>query len=1534
MEVFGLKYNSEIASLIMQVLGQREGIYSVKPSSDTGRVLLTFDQQRISMDDISQTIYSIEEHWFSQHLVDSHPDSENAEPFQAAPVIKNDKTMVPQRIPLPLALSVAGLSFLGGKQLLVGRSALSRSTSAFMLSGAVSIIAGYPFLKRGFQQLSKDKKWNTDLILGTAALTLALVRENLVMLAGLSLLQYLDWKRRQTSGNEGNQTSQRSPLSMEMHTYSEKASKWGMILGGAAWTLTRDPLRGMAVLLAANPRTATASAEYAWNLAELKSKERGYMIPGRGSLSQLSRTQTILLEDTSQIFDEETQELRCVSHSVEETQLWCAAASLMKKSRHPWKKEVIRRADQTGRTLRTAFHVTEGDHGMKGRLQGAEIFIGSKTFIGQHHLDAGEYGLEAKRMQRAGFTVQFVFRRTNNNDTKCLGLIMGQPGEFNTEFKNMAMVCARNKWQIGVLHNSLDINSEKLAAHGVDDGWSHTREGQVIERIAALRSQGEEILLVTGNRSIYANDYLRNSDIPTMSMAQFGVIQPSLNYAVQIKQVVHQHFRVGRLWNTIGAILAIPLGIAAPVIGLVANALHLTFLTRSTQASDKPALAPIKAGPIHTAVQEVAAASEPVLWHSITSQEIMEQFQVDEHQGLGANQVTLIRNVYGMNQLQSKQPTPWIVSYIRQFKEFTTLVLLGAAGLAIVSGGLFDGLAMGAIVLANAAIGTVQERKAEKVVDALNQFQPSMCKVIRERQELNISSSELVPSDIVCLEAGDRVPADLRILRSWNLQVNEATLTGESLPIEKGHQVVEADCPLPERKNMLYMGASVTRGKAVGVVVTTGMRTEMGHVMSLMKQSEELEATPLQIKVTSITKRFLKGAAIAGGLMLVTGLLRGIPVAQMVMTSIALAASAVPEGLPVMITIALSAGIFRMAKKNAVIRKLSALETLGRTTVICSDKTGTLTKNEMTVKVIATVNRLWSVTGDGYNPDGTVVERMTDEVAVTTVLNKLKADEMNDSAAIQQIHHPDLEQLIRIGLLCNNSKLAEQEGRWEVQGDPTEGALLCLAAKTSLPGEDKTAWIRHHEIPFDSMAGKMAVVCQSSGRDQECYLYAKGSIEAILRDCEWYQENGEIYPLTDEQKQMILHQNEKLACDALRVLGFAYRRVKCNKNIEECIGNDLIYVGMVGMIDPPKPNVEQSIREARALGVKPVMITGDHPVTAIAIAKQLSIWDGNSQVLTGSEIELLSDKELADRVMHTSIFARVTPAHKLRIVTAYQNCGQIVAMTGDGVNDTPAIKKANVGIAMGQMGTEVTKEAADMILKEDHFGTIVDGVKEGRTIISNIRKAIGCLLTGNLAEILVTSASVIAGLPIPLVPIQILLMNLLTDALPAMILAVNPGNKTKQTKRQDIIDKRLYQKVVTRGVLLGIGSLGLFACSLAAGVPVAAAQTAAFTTLVAGQLIQTFSWRQEGNEETVRDWAKDRFFVTALGFSWLALLGCLYVPPIARVFHTVPLTFKQWVPILLVAGSVSKLSKPILKFLSGHKLASSVTTGQPALKVA
>ena len=1532
-EVFGLKHNTVLRAQIIELFGRCEGIEMVSPCVDTGRLLIRFCEQTISVEEIIERLRMIEvsasdsdldnqsrimEQVYNEvavstvegenlanttenynHQMYSMPNLLALKPNQTIPS-ENEKT----KVPLPLTLSVGGLGIIGIKQLLWGKSALARSSMSFNLAALLAVVSGYSYFKRSPAQ-SQNKWVNPEFLLGVSALGLALVRENMVVLAGLSLMQYLKWKREQLNLSRENSPS----ISPEIKSYSEKTSRVSTLMAGATWAFTGSPLRGIAVLLAGNPRVATLPAQYTWDQADFTARKNGYLIPENSSLEELAATKCIALEDTSLIVREHLTEIECISNEEDESKLWHLAASIMKKTGHSWHDEVLEKANMAGGTLRTAFKVEQLAEGTKAKIQNAEVLMGSQKFLEHNGVNCDHFLLEIKRKQKHGFEVLCLAL-----EKVFLGMLVRKKEIIANEYF-AAIENLRNKnININILNDSLNLNHETLAQFGLKTCWLDSCKEMLSEKILSLRQVGENVLVIGGNNQVCEDEEVING-VLSIPIEKVKDLSRSITYSQNIKTTVKENFKIAKLWNVVGTLLAIPLAITAPIVNIFSDAITLLLLARSKRISENIQGSSCKPKSKHMPAQvpdlnaksRIKTKESGISWHALANEAIIQNFKVDVDQGLTAEQVLANYNQFGFNKLERKQQEHWLRSYLGQFKEFTTLILLGTSILALVTGSWFDGLAMGSILLANAAIGTIQERKAERVIEALNQFQPSHCNVIREGKNMDIIGTELLPGDIVNLESGDRVPADIRLLNSWNLEVNEAALTGESLPIIKDPQILSEDCPLAERKNMLYLGTDVTRGKGIGIVVRTGMETEIGYLMSLMEGQEKV-LTPLHEKVTSISKTFIKGAALAGALVFMAGILRGRPITQIVTTSITLAASAVPEGLPVTITIALSAGIYRMAKKNALIRKLSALETLGRTTVICSDKTGTLTKNEMTVKRIALVNASYAVEGNGYEPEG--------------LITKVSSDGSPSNERVQD--SPELHQLARIAVLCNDSKLMQEKESWTTKGDPTEGALLTFAAKLGLWQEKMVHWHRVHEVPFDSNSGTMNVVCKDTQTDKDCFVFCKGSVEVVLERCQWYQLDGEIHPLTEEKKELIHRQNETLALDALRVLAFAYcptEWLEGQENDLKVIDDQLIYVGLMGMMDPPKPEVEKSIREAYTLGVKPVMITGDHPITAIAIAKELGIGDSNTKVLTGQDLDRLSDEELVSMVEEISIFARVTPEHKLRIVTAYQKCGHIVAMTGDGVNDTPAIKQSNVGIAMGRTGTDVTKATADMILKEDHFGSIIEGVKVGRTIIGNIRKAIGCLLTGNLAEVLVTAVAVIVGLPMPLVPIQILLMNLLTDAIPAMILAVNPGNKTKQTARQDIVDKALYSKVITRGILLGVGSLGLFAATLAAGAPLLVAQTTAFATLVVGQLIQTLSWRQEGSQERLRESLKDRYLVGGLGASFLALLGAIYIPAAAGFFHTAPLMPQHWLNILLVAGSVSILSKPFLFLVSKEHLA-------------
>ncbi|KLU60773.1 calcium-transporting ATPase [Peptococcaceae bacterium CEB3] len=1547
--VQGLKGNLALVRLLLETLSICPGVEEISPSAHTGRMLILFDEERIGLGDLLVMIEKLETTPSEIRRIDGRERGPNASVCGAEMGYRAfnrnwDQTAAAAGSPAPgqagigqagmslawgglagvgrypaLVLSVAGLGILAVKRVFMGKSALAEVPALFYLAALVAVLRDYPPARRQVEDLSGSGSvppvsaedvpsfsgggrpdiasrgprprtplsgadgWRGEALLGAVTLGLALARENLVVLAGIALIQYLH-RQVEQSGRAGfPEEWQNSP---EIQAYAGRVGKPHLALAAGAAVLSGQPSRGLGVLLAGSPRVATVPARYTWEQAQWTAKEKGCFIPDGMSLAQLAQVKQVVLTDSALLRQGSEEEIRCSADPENEDEVWRLAASLMKRAQHPWLEEVLSRASRFGGTIRTAFKVERGINGVKGTIRGSEVLLGSLEYLQENGVDCDSHLVEIRRLQRTGHEVFCLAR-----DSNYLGVLTRYKGETPPELAQ-----GLNYWRsigvkTGVLNNTSGLSEEELRECGID-GILPGTTSDTWEMLAVARERGEEVFFIGQDEEGSL------AGVPLAAPEKISAFNRSLAYARSMNAVITRHFRFSRLWNYAGMGLAALGVITAPMAKLLTDALTLAFMADSKRAGQTLSGESV---PARDAKEPKAARlpkNQAGRWYCTSTDEVLHRFAVSEDRGLSPQQVEVLRKEYGPNHLEPKKTRPWLVSYLAQFTEFTTLIVLGTSVLALVTGAVFDGLAMGAILLANAAIGTLQERKAERVIDALNQFQPPSCRVVRGGQEAVVVGTELVPGDIVRLEAGDRVPADLRLLQSWNLEVNESALSGESLPVGKNPQGLQDGCPLAEQTNMLFMGTDVTRGKGNGVVVGTGMQTEIGHLMSLMK-NQDVVSTPLHDKVTGISKMFVKGAALAGALVFVVGLLRGRPLTEMITTSITLAASAVPEGLPVTITIALSAGIYRMAKHHALIRKLSALETLGRTTVICTDKTGTLTKNEMTVTRIVTANRTWKVTGEGYEPTGEIVCLPQSEPA--------------------QSYSPELERLTTIALLCNNSRLEREGERWAVRGDPTEGALLTLAAKAGVRAETMGHWHRVHEVPFDSKAGTMSVVCRDTRQDTDCFVFCKGSVETVLRRCSHYQEDGAIYPMTEAKKELIYRQNEKLASDALRVLGFAYCPTEWVDTQEPGPGVDdeLIYVGLAGMMDPAKPEVEASIREAYALGVKPVMITGDHPVTALAIARDLGLGGDGSRVMTGQELDGLSDRELAQVVEQVAIFARVTPEHKLRIVKAYQKAGHIVAMTGDGVNDTPAIKQSNTGIAMGGTGTEVTKATADMVLKKDHFGAILEGVKEGRTIIANMRRAIGCLLTGNLAEILVTATAVIAGLPMPLVPIQILLMNLLTDAIPAMILAVNPGNTKQYTKRQDIVDRSLYRKVVTRGLLLGAGALGLFGLTLSAGAPLAVAQTVAFTTLVLGQLGQTFSWHQEGSSGGVRESVKDRYLVGSLVASFLALLGAIYIPPVAGFFHTAPLQVRHWLLIFLLAGTVSLLAQPFLSLMAG-----------------
>lgn len=886
-------------------------------------------------------------------------------------------------------------------------------------------------------------------------------------------------------------------------------------------------------------------------------------------------------------------------------------------------------------------------------------------------------------------------------------------------------------------------------------------------------------------------------------------------------------------------------------------------------------------------------------WYQMTAVEAVEVLGTGTAKGLTQREAQRRLADYGPNQLEQRQRvSPWRI-LLAQFQDFMVMVLLAATVISGLLGEVADAITIIAIVVVNAVLGFFQEFKAEKSMEALQQLTAPEARVLRDGEERRLPASDLVPGDIVTLETGDRVPADLRLVHAVNLEVEESMLTGESIPVKKRAEMVfQEERGIGDRRNMAYLGTVVTRGRGQGVVVATGMATEMGQIAGMM-QEVEAEPTPLQRRLDYLGRWLVVFCLAICAVVVAAGVWRGEEPYRMFLAGVSLAVAAIPEGLPAIVTVSLAIGVQKMIRRQAIIRKLPAVETLGCATVICSDKTGTLTQNEMTVRQVFINDRQLEVTGQGYEPAG---KYMTGDQEV-----EVKKD-------------PHLQLLLKISALCNNARLkkgnitigglfrGKSQGNWSVAGDPTEGALLVASAKAGIWREAvEKEEQRLSENPFDSDRKRMSVVYRSPGGTLR--VYVKGAPDVVLGLCTHIYEAGKIQPITADRRKRVLEANDRMARQALRVLGMAYRDL--NGGIPDDLGkleNDLVFVGLAGMIDPPRPAAVHAVQVCRQAGIKPVMITGDHRATARAVAAELGMTAGDRQVVTGADLDSMSDEELAARVDDISVYARVSPKHKLRIVRALKDAGHVVAMTGDGVNDAPAVKEADIGVSMGLTGTDVTKEASAMVLADDNFATIVAAVEEGRAIYDNIRKFIRYLLSCNVGEVLTMFLVTLAGLPLPLLPIQILWVNLVTDGLPAMALGVDNADPDVMSRRprspkESIFAQGLGRMIISRGLYIGLGTPLVFVLSLLlTDGNLSIARTMAFCTLVFSQLFHVFDCKSERYSVFQVGFFSNSYLVLAVMCSVTMQLAVVYIPALQPVFKTVALTGYQWALILMVAG--------------------------------
>ncbi|GLX68387.1 calcium-translocating P-type ATPase, SERCA-type [Paenibacillus glycanilyticus] len=894
---------------------------------------------------------------------------------------------------------------------------------------------------------------------------------------------------------------------------------------------------------------------------------------------------------------------------------------------------------------------------------------------------------------------------------------------------------------------------------------------------------------------------------------------------------------------------------------------------------------------------------EQMKWHQMEAGDLANKLSSSLGQGLSASEADERLSKNGRNELAEGVRVSPVVLFLNQFKDFMVLVLMGATLISGLLGEYLDAVTIVAIIVINAVLGFIQEFRAEKSLSALKELSAPTAKVIRNGEQLMIAAKELVQGDIILLESGDRIPADIRLIEANSCYAEESALTGESVPVGKHAAAIREDeLPLGDQRNLGFMGTMLTRGTAKGVVVRTGMETEMGKIAGLIQQTESME-TPLQHRLEQLGKILIAVAIGLTIMVVVAGILHGQPAYGMFLAGVSLAVAAIPEGLPAIVTIALALGVQRMIKRKAIVRKLPSVETLGCASVICSDKTGTLTQNKMTVTNLWLGGRHLQITGEGYEPSGAAYE---------------------DGALVDVKHDISLKRLLQVSALCNNAivtqtdqqdqkkrKSKEVQEEWVMKGDPTEGALTVLSAKLGMSAKSlEGLYKREKEYPFDSERKRMSVLVSHQGGRA---VYTKGASDVLMDLCSYVLWDGKVVPFTATLKKKCAEAAEGMAQNALRVLGLAYRDIRSGDATEteadvEC---QLIFVGLTGMIDPPRREVRDAIATCRRAGIKTVMITGDHQLTAEAIANQLGIMPRGGVAMSGRQIENMTDEQLDRHVDNVYVYARVSPEHKLRIVKSLQRQGHVVAMTGDGVNDAPAIKAADIGIAMGITGTDVSKEASALVLSDDNFATIVSAIEEGRSIYENIRKFIRYLLASNVGEILTMFLAMMAGLPLPLVPIQILWVNLVTDGLPAMALGVDQAEKDlmqqkPRSAKESVFARRLGWKIISRGVLIGVCTLGAFWITLKMAPGTAAeqltkAQTVAFATLVLAQLIHVFDCRSS-RSIFHRNLLQNRYLVLAVLSSLILMIGVLYIPMLQPIFKTVPLNFREWCLVFVAAG--------------------------------
>jgi Ca2+-transporting ATPase len=1255
-----------------------------------------------------------------------------------------------------------------------------------------------------------------------------------------------------------------------------------------------QPQLALAVLLAGNP----APLEHARMLTLGSIRRAAYrqkiMVRRPGRLAALAKADVILFDKSATLTEGRAGIVDIVPtagrHS--ERELLLLAASALQGSSNPHAQAILDQAGTEKLALRKAESQRFVGNGTSAAINGTPVLLGNEPFMAEHAVDLSKSHEAVRSLRLAGASPLYLAKRG-----KLIGIFAFRDKLKAESQAAIEALRALGLQRIGIITGDSRLQGEQVgAALGIGAVWtglSPRDKMHVVHRLkqhgytVAVVGDGHNDLLAMGAADIsialrppIGSEVLRAADIVVLDSDPRKV-------ARSIYLAKHAALLLGQ--NRIGAIAVSLLGIGLSLLGRIplGTAAMLPTLSSLGIAANSWRYMSMDA-PVAQAQEQVSATLAPDLqWHTLSPEQALAIVKCGSLHGLTTEEAARRLLAQGDNALTTrKRPSAWRL-FSAQLNDSMVRVLLGAAGLSLAVGHARSAVITLGVVLFNAIVGVWQELRNGRSLEMLQRLVAPTAAVQRDGTTWRIAGSKVVVGDILVLEAGDRVAADARILWAQNLEADESSLTGESVPVSKQATVLTMATQVADRSNMLYMGTVITRGRAKAVVISTGTGTEVGQIAALMSHNLEVE-TPLKLALEQLARYITWGCLAVSGFILGAGLWRGQSAVEMLLLGTSLAVAAIPEGLASAVTIALAIGVQRMVKRGILIRKLPALETLGCTTVICSDKTGTLTKNEMTVRRLFVGGNSYTVTGEGYRAVGHF--------------------EREDGVPIIPGSDAALLEALRVALYCNNASLAntaKKRHELGVQGDPTEKALLIAALKAGLHPE-REPHERVSEVPFESESRRMSVVCRTSSGS--LISYCKGAVDVVLSAASHVWTPAGPRLMTAADREQILLENKALASQAMRVLALARKDIT---PLPDCrcadIDADTTFVGLVALVDPPRAEVQAALAKCRQAGVRVVMVTGDQPLTAQAIAVELGILSSPAHLMTGADIDSLSDEQLAKLVSKVQVFARATPHHKLRIVTALKQGGQIVAMTGDGVNDGPALKAAHIGIAMGS-GTEVSKEAASLVISDDNFATIVTGIEEGRAVFSNIRKTIRYLLATNAGEVVAMALATLAGLPAPLTALQLLWVNLLGDGLPAIALINDPPSKqvmqSPPRKAGDgVLAHGLSRKILQRGLIVGLTSLWAFRWKLLSGGSLVLARTVTLATVALGQFVHLFDVRVDQKLGKV-GLLSNRWLILAALASLGLLVALIQVPWLQGLVGTTGLSMGDW----LVAGQVASLA--------------------------